>query len=379
MVKTKFTKYELGELEENKMVPSIGELRNLEEQGRELATDLKLKGVSDKLLDTVDEWRYRVGEASENIAEKIDREEKISYDMRGVYRSFATHISFLSGLMMEVMTGCFKDPWYESGVPWGSKGHTHDGECIVTKKGDEELHEEISDMNTISDEMVSGPCATTYTALEIKKKPYSLSAFVNDYTQCYHRLLEEYDKLIKIKRETIGKCMIEEGSDKSLIESCKRWDKTTGKFERNGLYSRSDYSALHAGIFGNKGEFTVGDSPGHRTHLNLDKGTVEYYDTDVPVNETMKMLFESAGLKCKINKTTGTIGGVTCSGLNRKNVEEVGEKMAAATSMDFRVYGPADYWKPLSKKLPGLKKCHIYNTRPEKEACYVQTKIKANE
>jgi hypothetical protein len=351
---------------------NIEKLRSLEEQGRELTTELQLKGFSKELRDKIGKWNSDVRYAMYRIQDELSR--TTTYDKTRVYRNFDYSLTYLTSWIDNAISGCSGNPRTFEGEPVPGTGYLRDNRCYVGNGGTEN---KVLNMNKASKEMVGESCAYGKLGEE-----YSLSALINDTTSCYHRFLEEYDKNRKIKRETIGKCMIEEGGDKDLIDACKEWDKTTEKFNDNGLYEKDDYNAVHANIFGKKGEFTVGDAPGHRTHLNLDKGTVEYYDDDTPVNETMKRLFESTGLKCKIKRIDDIDSeGVSCSGLNRKNVKKVSKQLAGATSMDFRMStdGATGYWKPLSKKLSGLKKCHIYDTRPEREACYVQTKIDANE
>jgi hypothetical protein len=352
---------------------NIEKLRSLEERGRELTTELQLKGFSKKLGDKIGKWNSDVRHAMYRIQDELSR--TATYDKTRIYRNFGYGLSELICRMNNAIAGCSGKPHTFKGEPVSGTGHLRDNRCYVGNGGTDW---DISVMNEASIEMVGESCAYGKLGEE-----YSLPALTNDATSCYHRFLEEYDKNRKAERKVIGKCIIEEESDKDLIDACKEWDKTTEKFNENGLYEKDDYAAVHANIFGKKGEFTVGDSPGHRTHLNLDKGTVDYYDDDTPVNETMKRLFESAGLKkCKIKSMYGVGSeGVSCSGLNRKNVKKVSKQLAGATSMDFRVSTDGDigYWKPLSKKLSGLKKCHIYDTRPEREACYVQTKIEANE
>lgn len=136
-------------------------------------------------------------------------------------------------------------------------------------------------------------------------------------------------------------------ASEALIMACKLWDKVTTKahdgdyelpellnhFTRNHPYSEGDYKPLKCRITGNVAELTVGSASGHKAHVDLEKKTVEYYDSDRQPNEVMRDLFEEeAGLKCKLDSD-----GVKCTGLKKTNVGDVFKVLAMPTSMDFRL------------------------------------------
>jgi hypothetical protein len=144
-------------------------------------------------------------------------------------------------------------------------------------------------------------------------------------------------------------------SNPKLVEGCKKWDKLTELFNTLDLYTASDYEPLFCTIRGNKAEVTVGSSPGHKTHIDLDKGELEYYDTDKRVNIAMKQHLEDVGLKCEL-KTMDTefMLGVRCTGVNENNVVETFKTLTAATTMDIRTEDPERFegrWGFASRRL----------------------------
>lgn len=136
-------------------------------------------------------------------------------------------------------------------------------------------------------------------------------------------------------------------SDPALIRACKLWDKVTDKMhegeydlpseldhnENGRPYSSGDFTPLRCRIDGKDAQLVVGSSSGHTAHVNLEKGTVDYYDDDRIPNEIMKQLFEEEGnLKC-----TRSESGVSCTGLTKEKLDDVFKVLAMPTSMDYRV------------------------------------------
>lgn len=139
-----------------------------------------------------------------------------------------------------------------------------------------------------------------------------------------------------------------ESSDVDLIRACKLWDKITTKMHNeeyvmpeelehagtNQPYSSGDYKPLQCKIQGKFAELTVGSSTGHKAKVDLERKTIDYFDTDSAPNQAMNDLFEEAGLECKIDSG---IDGVSCTGVTKENVSEVFKVLAMPTSMDFRI------------------------------------------
>ena len=111
----------------------------------------------------------------------------------------------------------------------------------------------------------------------------------------------------------------------------------------------------------------MGSAAGHMTHIDLEKGTLEYYDKDDNVNAVMKQKLEERGLKCELREGEG----VRCEGVNAENVGKVFMTLAGATSMDLRLRRPAAYWPPEIRR-----RCEHLKTPEEREACMVNEALK---
>ena len=378
-----------------------GNLAELEERGRHLASELTDKGFSNDLGERIHRWSDEIITAKCDMTESMG--EASRYGKAEIYDDFDYCLAGLISKVSNAVDGCMEIPAVESKSvfekdPRSSIGYMSNGKCIVDNQT---IASHIKIMNEASEKMIGEKCATTFGVFTGKGLPYPLSMLINDTTQCYHRLLDEHKAFMNIKRKTIGKCIIEEEEKRQeyppytliskmeanddLIEACKEWDKTTEKFYENGLYITGDFDPLKAILFGNKGEFTVGDSIGHRTHLDLDNGTVEYYDGDSIVNETMSKLFGNVGLKCRIREN-----GVFCDGLKHENVKNVAKRLAGATSMDFRLLqdqtlfpDQKSWWRNSIERIPGMgKRCRITMSEFDPvgvETCLVEEKIRAKE
>jgi hypothetical protein len=125
----------------------------------------------------------------------------------------------------------------------------------------------------------------------------------------------------------------------ALVRGCRVWDRLTTKlnsektFEDRDFYLDVDYDRLKCRIDGNHAEVTVGSSPGHKTHISLDTGKVEYYDNDGNVNAVMFKIFSDIGLDCWLD----LYGGVRCDGVRDDNVRDVFKAVVMPTSMDVRI------------------------------------------
>jgi hypothetical protein len=125
----------------------------------------------------------------------------------------------------------------------------------------------------------------------------------------------------------------------ALIRGCRVWDRLTTRLkhektpEDRNFYLEEDYDQLKCRIDGDHAEVTVGSSPGHKTHISLDTGKVEYYDSDAKVNTVMFKIFSDIGLDCWLD----LYGGVKCDGVRDDNVRNVFKALAMPTSMDIRL------------------------------------------
>jgi len=162
-----------------------------------------------------------------------------------------------------------------------------------------------------------------------------LSSYLNDLASCIHRIAEHMST-IKLGRE--GRCnIVKDGKGKKF---CLTWSKAVEENDRDGLYQIDDSEALEGWVVGDKVYLRVGSAEGHRTLVNLENGTLEYWDLDQHVNKLMEEILEQyAGLDCKAHDY-----GVSCTGITDENMDKVALALSMATSMDLRIDYPAKYW-----------------------------------
>ena len=171
------------------------------------------------------------------------------------------------------------------------------------------------------------------------KEPYAHSTFLNDVTACFHRLTEMVEKRATEEEVVVKKCRMKEGGNRTLFDACKKWNRKVEDMKRQGLYMEDDYRPLLGNVLDSKAVFVVGSSPGHRTHVDLAEGEIRYYDNDRPVNELMRDILGETGLKCKVKED-----GVECKGLTEENLGSAVERLAVATSADYRLGDPDHFW-----------------------------------
>ncbi len=125
-----------------------------------------------------------------------------------------------------------------------------------------------------------------------------------------------------------------------MTDFCLTWEDASNKLEELGLFAREDVNATYCkGVLADKElELKVGSSRGHLVRVNLDKGTLEYYDYDSDVNRVMRNLLEDTGAACEVHG-----GGVKCD-IRDADLKKVATVLAAPTSMDFRIREPDYYW-----------------------------------
>ena len=166
----------------------------------------------------------------------------------------------------------------------------------------------------------------------LSTEPTTSSACVNDITSCFHRLIEYFEK-------TFGKGRIEEIGDKYTIMKeagekerrlLKTWLDAIRKLKEKGFYYQKDWEALHGVALKGKVELRVGSATDHRTHVDVEKNSLRYYDYDYPVNKEMYELWrEYANCDCFI-----VDDGVVCE---KCDLEKAMKILAGATSCDIRL------------------------------------------
>ena len=357
---------------------TMDEIRNIEETGRSLARELVDNRFSDKLSDKIIRWRNDVCDVNESIMGKIWA--KGNYSERGKYGEFVHALDLLVYAASDASNWCNKHT---------TRGVVVDDKCIMASEWIDDL---IGNMNNASNALLGTSCAHGKIT-----ENYSVGGGIHDVSSCYNKLIDKFDEysdeLSKLERD--GKCIIEKGidKDKDMIEACDKWDETTDKFNKSNIYRFKNYIVLHANLFGGKGEFRLGDDPNHISHFDLDKGTVDYYNNNKIVNETMCKLFDNVGLKCKIKDD-----GVSCTGLDRKNVRDASKRLAGATEMGYRLsridlcgYLSTDsyakryekFWGAALSKIHGMgKRCKIDTVESDQvgvETCLIEEHLRANE
>ena len=286
----------------------LEKLRNLEEKGRELSSkrdDIVAFEDSNYFIDV----RYTV----DNIREFAE-DFKIIFDEKIL--KFAREISSAIESILRYSDKCLREG--------------------LLKKQCEIPSEILDEVDEAAKELFGARC----TWLRREVHPYTLSATENDISACIHRLIEKLEPITE-DYEIKGKCAFSKKVPPSekIKEACIAWSETTDRLNGKGLYVYDDYFKLNCFAIGSKMECRVGFFGGHRTHLDFEKGRIEYYDEDRDVCDAMKMLWKKVGLECE-----DTPFGVTCSGLDEEKYEPAMKVLAAATSMDLRMREPWQFW-----------------------------------
>ena len=210
---------------------AIDKLRKLEEDGRDFAFKLT-NGFSDKLHVDIKQWASDVDGALTFMTKSMKK--SATYEKSAPYGKLSDEVWHTVQILPIAVDGCAGEICTYEGEPYEEMGHLVDNKCYVDN---EHMFDIMRHLNVVSERMSGSRCAAASSDLFLnEKKPYPLSIFVNDITTCYHSLLNEYDEIRKVKREKIGKCVVEEDTDKDIIDACAAWDETSEKFNRNKVY-----------------------------------------------------------------------------------------------------------------------------------------------
>ncbi|MEM3958523.1 MAG: hypothetical protein QXO47_10030 [Thermoproteota archaeon] len=156
---------------------------------------------------------------------------------------------------------------------------------------------------------------------------------VNDLTSCYHRL-----KLFLSPYKKQGYCQIHENASPEAKRACEAWSKAVTYNRRfPSYYSSVDLSQILGHAVDNTVQLRVGSSPNHMLHINLDTGSLRYYDSDEDVNKLMSDLWSSIGLKCHVESGSVLDDGVVCGGVTDENIEKAAIVASFATSLDLYI------------------------------------------
>jgi hypothetical protein len=172
---------------------------------------------------------------------------------------------------------------------------------------------------------------------------YTWSAFLNDVTSSFHRVLTwltmKFGDLVEVAPNVYA-------SSRSLpvaVECATMWREATLKYVEWGLYAAEDFPALAGVVRENKAEFVVGSSPGHATHAEFYPlyATAEYYDTDEKVHEVFIRLSQHYGCEVAEHREEE----VTVVRIPRSAFADFFRGVLPfVTSMDYRLYLPDRFW-----------------------------------
>lgn len=179
------------------------------------------------------------------------------------------------------------------------------------------------------------------------KDEVTVPELLNDISSCIHVFADTLNTVHEV--EKVSEKVYTSKPDRDLLELALAWDEATKFFETRNVYAPLEPERLQGVVVGNRAWFRVGSAPGHVTHVEKkdDKLTIEYYDTDDFVNETMSKLFIESGCRCRTREDEG----VFCScPLDAKR--KIAVALSLATSMDYR---GANYGEEKMRFEDGLK------------------------
>jgi len=280
-------------------------MRGLEERGREIAYH---RDVPDYVVKAM-EWSGELFEFLPEVRKSIEKVEHIE-EVRKII-PYITHLRYTSDSL-------WSDLWL---CRYGLKIRRLK-DCIIwtdTVKAMRELDKMCKDL-------------TGERCVYLSTERVPSSACVNDLTACFHRLIEQLERTVGAERieERGDKYVIMRGAGERERELLKVWLDAINKLWKKGFYSPKDWEALSGVALKGKLEVRVGSAYEHRTHVDIEKNVIEYYDDDISVNVEMRDLWEKyAECSCRIHSF-----GVKCE---RCDLEKAMKVLAGATSCDIRV------------------------------------------
>ncbi len=158
-----------------------------------------------------------------------------------------------------------------------------------------------------------------------------LTNFVHEYAGMLFRVRLPMEAMVT---KNVGRCEIVVGSDRLLEELCISWDRAVA--HSLDAYADVDVRPLKGMVVGNRGDFTVGSAPGHKTVFIKEDGRVRvsYYDRDGHIRQVMSELFEDiAGCKCEDKYE---FLECSCKLTDREDAIRLGAILSRATTMDIR-------------------------------------------
>jgi len=164
------------------------------------------------------------------------------------------------------------------------------------------------------------------------KTSNKLSSYLSDLASCVHAIVKHISSLVK----TEGKCnIVEDGRGKQF---CITWSKATNINRQANLYADIDYINVEGWVSKDKVYLQLGGM--EKAYVDLEKGTLKYLDDRVSTKVLEDILEEYAGLNCKSYGRT-----LTCTGITDDNMKKVALALSMATSMEYRIMTPEDFWE----------------------------------
>ncbi len=178
------------------------------------------------------------------------------------------------------------------------------------------------------------------TGRECRYNPSSndLADITNDAASCIHRFADYLVENVWALKIPGTLCHATKSAGDEVKNACRVWSDVSGFLSRHGLYEENDSNALKGLATGNRLHLRVGSSMNHAAELDLDEGTLDYYDTDENVVEGLMSVLDFV-LNCE-----KTPYGMRCENVKKDNIDKVAAYMAMATSMDFRALNPLTYY-----------------------------------
>jgi hypothetical protein len=172
---------------------------------------------------------------------------------------------------------------------------------------------------------------------------YTFSAFLNDYTSCFHQFLNWLNRRIGSVKEVADRVYATPDASQASISTASSWREAVEVYNTWNLYSPEDYNALYALCKPVETEFRVGSAIGHTTHIAIRPIFLEasYYDRDESVHTVFIELCEHYGCRIKQHE----IGDVTVVAVPRIRAADFMQGVLPfTTSMDLRIGNPGYYW-----------------------------------
>jgi hypothetical protein len=249
----------------------------LEAKGRELATrrDEDIGYEDSDWADGLAEWHENVLRLAE------DTEVPFTKDDIEVMRYLYEDSSTIAGRVHDIV-------YY--------KGKHKRSEPIITYADVYFLARKLRDYND-AQMRVTGRSGIWLLNKVMTESDYTFSAFLNDYTSCFHQFLNYLNQKVGSLREVAPKVYATMDATPLTIRIGTWWSEAVQKYNKWGLYWEEDYPSLFALCKENNVEFRVGSAEGHATHVNagLLFATAEYYDKDENVHWVFTRLCEHYG------------------------------------------------------------------------------------